>query len=305
MSDYQKDIASETWLKNKIVVADNQTGEIKKEKPVYIAKPENIGDSMTLDDKQIGKDTFTVMTNHQTGKIALLVETLKVEELKEAVNYLGENIKQVKNISCDMSPSYLKFCDEMFPQSTIVIDKFHVMKYVLDAVQSIRLRIKNQLLEKLPKGKKLKKEDNQILSDLELLKRSKYLLTQSQTDWNDHQKELMQQVFNRFDELETAYMLTEKFRQWYHKNNCKKPQIVIEKGLFEWYEMVESSKLKEFKSVVKLIEKHEQGILNYFQKALTNAKAENMNAKIQRFIINNYGFRDKDFALYRISKYFS
>src|SRR5208283_5028593 len=115
----------------------------------------------------------------------------------------------------------------------------------------------------------------------------------------------MQNVFNRFKELETAYQLAEKFRQWYHKNNCKKPQIVIEKGLFEWYEMVEGSKLKEFKSVVKLIEKHEQGILNYFQKALTNAKAENMNAKIQRFIINNYGFRDKDFALYRLSKYFS
>ena len=36
----------------------------------------------------------------------------------------------------------------------------------------------------------------------------------------------------------------------------------------------------------------------------TNAKAERLNGKIQRFISNNYGIKDKDFALYRIKKYF-
>lgn len=305
LSGYQEDRASGTWGKNKLIIADKDTGEIKEERPVYIAKPENMGESMTLDDKQIGKDTFTIMTNHQTGKIALLVEALKVDELKGAVNYLGDSITQVKNISCDMSPSYIKLCEEAFPQSTIVIDKFHVVKHVLDTLQSIRLRIKNQLLEQLPNGKKTTKEDKQILNDLELLRRSKYLLTQTQSDWNEHQKELMQEVFARFKELDIAYQLTERFRQWFDKKNCIKPQITIEKELFEWYDMVENSKLKEFKSAVKLIEKYEQSILNYFHKGLTNAKAENINGKIQRFIINNYGVRDKDFALYRIAKYFS
>jgi len=54
-----------------------------------------------------------------------------------------------------------------------------------------------------------------------------------------------------------------------------------------------------------MIEKHEKEIRNYFQNAITNAKAENINGKIQRFIMNNYGIRDKDFAIYRIAKYFS
>jgi transposase len=80
---------------------------------------------------------------------------------------------------------------------------------------------------------------------------------------------------------------------------------VIEQELFEWYELVEISHLKEFNSTVKMIEKHEENILNYFQNAITNAKAENMKGKIQRFITNNYGIRDKDFALYSIAKYFS
>jgi hypothetical protein len=35
-----------------------------------------------------------------------------------------------------------------------------------------------------------------------------------------------------------------------------------------------------------------------------SSKSERLNGKIQRFISNNYGIKDKDFALYRIKKYF-
>ncbi|HPR00657.1 MAG TPA: transposase [Saprospiraceae bacterium] len=54
-----------------------------------------------------------------------------------------------------------------------------------------------------------------------------------------------------------------------------------------------------------MIEKHQENIINYFQTNHTNAKAENMNGKIQQFITNNHGIKDKDFNLYRIAKYFS
>jgi len=53
-----------------------------------------------------------------------------------------------------------------------------------------------------------------------------------------------------------------------------------------------------------MIEKHQENIINYFQKGITNAKAERINGQIQQFISQNYGIRDKEFVLYRISKYF-
>jgi hypothetical protein len=37
----------------------------------------------------------------------------------------------------------------------------------------------------------------------------------------------------------------------------------------------------------------------------TNAKAERLNGKIQRFVFNNYGLKYKDFFLYRSAGYFS
>jgi transposase len=68
---------------------------------------------------------------------------------------------------------------------------------------------------------------------------------------------------------------------------------------------VEDAKIEEFKPVVKMLEKHETEILNFFDSGHTNAKAESLNGKIQRFVSNNYGLKEKDFAIYRIAGYFS
>ena len=38
---------------------------------------------------------------------------------------------------------------------------------------------------------------------------------------------------------------------------------------------------------------------------IQNDKAERLNGKVQHFISNNYGIKDKDFILYRIAKYLS
>ena len=40
-------------------------------------------------------------------------------------------------------------------------------------------------------------------------------------------------------------------------------------------------------------------------KSMSNAKAEDTNSKIQRFITDNYGVRDKDFFMYRLAGYYS
>jgi transposase len=42
--------------------------------------------------------------------------------------------------------------------------------------------------------------------------------------------------------------------------------------------------MKEFEPVVKMMRKHEQLILNFFLKGASNATAERLNGKIQRFV---------------------
>jgi transposase len=75
--------------------------------------------------------------------------------------------------------------------------------------------------------------------------------------------------------------------------------------LRRWKEKVKQANIKEFIQVARMIEKYRSEIIRYFEKGLTNAKAENLNGKIQRFIANNFGIRNRDFFLYRLQVYFS
>jgi transposase len=54
-----------------------------------------------------------------------------------------------------------------------------------------------------------------------------------------------------------------------------------------------------------MIGKHEDEIINYFTLGMSNARAERVNGKIERFVSNNYGIKNKDFCMYRIAGYFS
>jgi len=309
LSGYKQAVTAGLWGEKKITIADQDTGEIIKEKPVPIAKAENFGSHMTIDEKQIGKKMYTIMTNAQTGKIAFLAQTMKPEELQQAIDsYLSEKAIEVKSVSCDMSPSYKKFCKEAFPNTRLVVDKFHVIKHLMDALQQVRKQLKTQCLNN---DKALVKQSDgdlaqeRIWTDIELLQRSRYILCKMQPDWEEDEKEIMDHLFNSFPVLQTAYLLTQKLRLWYNGRNIGKNLNALENELNNWCDQVNDAKIAAFKAVRKMIEKHQDDILNYFREGQTNAKAENMNGKIQRFLANNFGIRDRDFFLYRVAGYFS
>jgi len=302
LSDYLSDISNEKWPPQKIPTLDTSTGELKS-KPVYVLKKENLGVNMSIDDKAIGHDGFTVFSNRDTGKIALLVESTKSEEVESAMKLFGKDLYTVRNVSMDMSPTYALVCNDLIPRATQVIDKFHVMKYVYEAVSKVRIKIGKELTATLTKGKKKTEEDKRTLSELECLRRVQHAVTQSSDKWNEEMRETVNQVFDKHRNLKMAYQISQNFKRWYDYQNHTKKSDEITKSLYQWYE--QARQLKAFEGVIKMIRKHEDEIINFFRHGATNAKAERLNGKIQRFISNNYGVKDKDFALYRIANYFS
>jgi hypothetical protein len=52
LSAYPTDIKAKIWCKKKIEVVHKNTGEIS-EKPLYVFKPEHVGENMGIDDKAI------------------------------------------------------------------------------------------------------------------------------------------------------------------------------------------------------------------------------------------------------------
>ena len=79
----------------------------------------------------------------------------------------------------------------------------------------------------------------------------------------------------------------------------------MSKRWYEWFFQVEKGEVSEIVSFAASVERHEEKIRNYLRTGKTNAAAENMNSKLQRFITANYGTRDIEFFLFRTAKYFS
>jgi transposase len=92
------------------------------------------------------------LSNTQADKIAMMIESIKGKELEEALILFGRNLLKIKSISSDMSATYLRLYEEQIPNFQIVIGKFHVLKYVYEAILEIHINIKKELAEALSKG---------------------------------------------------------------------------------------------------------------------------------------------------------
>jgi len=299
---------------------------------VPIVKPENIGKHMAIDEKQIGEEMHTIITNRETGKIALLAQTLKSSHLSEIMETYEEKGYEVETVTRDLSNSYNSFCKWSFPFAKHIADKFHILSQLLDAGQSVRVRYRQELLRKrrmaYEKHKQIEKERKKQFklsginyepkkftyqekrfkngdTFLELLARSRYLLYKYKHQWTYSQKERADILFEEFPEVKTAYDLACEFRIWYRKENVGEDRITMETALNRWYVKVEQAEIDEMLNFKSMVEINQNIIINYFDKGYTNAIAENMNSRIQRFIVSNQGTRDRDFFYFRVRNYFA
>lgn len=302
MSNYFPDNAQGSWPGAAIETVNKKTGELI-EKPLYVFKAGNTGEQMSMDDKAIGHDGFTVLSNCKTGKTAMTVENTRVEEVSHAMEKFGPALQQIKTVSMDMSATYAMVFNGLVPQATQAADKFHVMKYVYEAVRKVGTGTVKELQHQLTKGKKRTEEDKKRLREIELLRRVSHAVTQSPEKWNKEMQETVNHVFMKYEDLKMAYQTNQNFKRWYDYQNCTKSTGQIRDNLYRWYK--QASQIKEFERLIKMIQKHETQIINFFRQGLTNAKAENLNGKTQRFVSNNYGIKDRDFFLYRTANYFS
>jgi hypothetical protein len=84
ISDYHKDKKEGNFAAHTVTDVNKETGEVK-EQVVYILKEENIGKSMCIDEKMNHGRYTTILSNQQTGKIAMLIDTAKPQFVKEAI----------------------------------------------------------------------------------------------------------------------------------------------------------------------------------------------------------------------------
>ena len=307
MSGFPEAQASGEWGKNDFISYHGREPSLSR---VPVLKPDNFGAEMSIDEKMLDEDFFTVMTNRDTGKIALLAQTIRADELIKLIEKIPQVQNIPKNITCDLSPTYEKFCNAVFPQAIQIADKFHVIRSALEALQAVRIRFKQNYLASLPKDKKERKEAEEKSrlingeTPCEMLSRSRYLLFKYPEEWTIKQQKRANILFENYPEIKKSYYNILSFRNLLDKKNINRLHD-MSKRWNEWFFQVDDDNISEITSFAASVESNEEKIKNYLLTGKTNAAAENMNSRLQRFITANYGTRDIDFFLFRIAKYFS
>ena len=297
---------------------DRETGAVK-DIPVPILKPENFGTNMAIDDKTIGGEGYTVLADKDTGKIAALVMSTKAGIVGEVLlqHVPTPVLMAVKTVSKDLAENYDWIARTCLPNAMKIADKFHVIQLAMEAVQAVRIRLRQAALAKERErreqwkqaGKKMK-DFPQVSQTYEngetektLLARSRYLLFRFEKQWTETQAERAAILFREFPEIEEAYGVICSFRNFY---KCRVgPGHRARASLEQWCEQAKTSTIEELKNFRHTVKRHEGEILNHFEEGRTNAFAESLNNKIQGFVRSNYGIRDRDFFHFRLMRHLS
>jgi len=326
LSGFRESEANGEHYRYDLHVAGKETVRV----PIY--KTENFGVSMAIDEKQIGEEMHTILSNRETGKIALMVRSMQFTDLQKLLDKGSMICRNVETLTRDLSPLYAKVGDELFPNSSAIADKFHIIRLLLEACQDVRVRFRQELLRERriqyqahkKQEKERKKEciatgkeyiskpfkyNEETLSNgetvLEALARSRYLLFKYSKNWTYSQLKRATALFEKFPEIEKVYLRCCEFRDWMKKENIGNERQLLKKELKNWMKKVDEDDIDEMLNFKSIIERNIIPVLAYFRAGASNAIAENINARIQRFIMINQGTRDREFFYFRIRKYFS
>ncbi len=216
----------------------------------------------------------------------------------------------VKEITLDMAGSMKRIARRCFPVAVQVIDRFHVQKLAIEALQEIRIRHRWEAIEMENKALEEASDEQVVKTEVfengdtrkQLLARSRYLLYKSCEKWTLSQRQRASILFSQYPDLEKAYGLTDGLRKIYNQDI---PKSLAMTKLARWFNEVEESGFKSFSTLRKTITNHYRDILNYFDQRSTNAAAESFNAKIKNFRLQLRGVKDRTFFLFRLTQLFA
>ncbi len=283
----------------------------------YILFPENITSNLSIDEVSLSKgELYTIVTNKNTGvknkkTVVAIINGTEAKTIHAVLSKIPTTLRnQVKEVSMDMARNMGLAIENSFPNCKKVIDRFHVVRLVMDALQHIRVKRRWKAIDEeniLIRQAKAKGEKYYptILSNgdtvKELLVRSKYLLYKPKGEWTANQSKRAQLLFEHFPILKDVYHLTISFPNIYKIELRTDAQIAFH----EWIKSIRQIGIDEFNTVVNSLEYNMENILNFFENRSTNGKAESFNSKIKGFRANLRGVTDIPFFLFRLSKLFA
>jgi transposase len=213
-----------------------------------------------------------------------------VKRFKEDFKDHNGDVNNIENVSCDMSPAFIKGVKENLPKaqitffqttlrdSTSLHDKFHILKIINEAVNSVR---------------------KQEVATNNILKGTKYIWLKNYNNLTKKQKEQLDELTMSNMNIKTlrAYNIRQSFQDIYQATTQEEFITYLNK----WYYWATHSRLEPIIKAAKTIKKHWDGIVKWHESKINNGILEGLNSVIQAAKSKARGY--KTFKNYKIIVY--
>lgn len=315
----------------------------------WILKSENIGEYLSIDETSLHDDLYTFLSNKEgrcrQKTIVAAVRGTKAADVTAILMQIPEEDRlAVKEVTMDLSSSMREIVSTSFPNATIVLDCFHVMKRCYDAVEEMRLKAKREAqVDNRREARKFKERQKRNAYHRKWYRKT-HPLDKSYKGKPRGRKPARKNEKYRPNVLSTGdtvielltrtkHSLTQSPDKWSVRQK-ERMTLLFElypkiKGsywlindlraifrsktlskedarprLHEWYKSVASCTSREVKAARDAIKSREDEVLNYFINRSTNAGAESLNSKMKAFRAQLRGVSDLPFFMFRLNKIF-
>ena len=215
------------------------------------------------------------------AELLFVGEGRKEQDLKKFWRWFGRpRARQITHAVMDMWKAFRRSFEAHCPGVVILYDKFHVIRHLLEALNTVRKQ------EFKRAGKSLKG----------LLCGKKFLLLSRLAHVRGKAREALTQLLGANRRLFKAHLLKESFGHlWSYRS-----KTWARKFFAQWVEQLKWSRLAPYQKFARMVERHLEGLLAYCDKPVSLGYIEGSNLKARNIIRRAYGYRDKEYMKLKI-----
>ena len=235
--------------------------------------------NLSVDETSFQKhhEYVTVVTDQDASRVLYVADDRTTESLGGFYATLSEEqLAGIRSVAMDMWQAYIGATQLAVPDADfkIAFDKFHVAKYLGDAVDKVRRSEHKQLHQ----------------AGDERLKGSKYQWLRNPHNMTDAQKQHFSALRDSTLKTARAWALRQEAMSLWNYTS----RGWATKGWKQWLSWAQRCRLTPIQTVAKTIKRHLWGILNAIVLKSHNGHSESMNSRIQRIKRQACGFRNRE-----------
>ena len=230
-----------------------------------------------------GRRYRTLVLDLDTGAIVFVGEGKGADALKPFWKRLNGSRAKIRAVAADLSLAYTKAVRENLPNTTLVYDRFHVVKLFNDKLSDLRRELHREATDQLHR---------------QVLKGTRWLLLKNPENLDDAKEERrrLDEALKLNASLATAYYLKEDLRQFWEQSDW----WAADRFLTHWIRKAEASGIRMLKDFARTLATHRRGLLAWYTYPISTGPLEGTNNKIRALIRQAYGFRDIEYFILQL-----